>query len=70
MQLLLLLNVQYAATETNADPLRMALSLELTNQPLGGKLIIIGPPSTLDMTVIHLDLNQHIFWVKNCLFSL
>lgn len=56
-------------TAINADFLLIVLSLEDYNQPLGGKLITLDP-SSLETEVIHLDFNQHIFWVENCLYCL
>ena len=57
------------AIAINADFLLMALPLKDYNQPLGGKLIT-RDPSSLEREVIHLDFNQHIFWVENCLYCL
>ena len=57
------------ATATNADFLLMVLSLEDYNQTLGGKLMTLDP-SFLETEVIHLNFNQHIFWVENCLYCL
>lgn len=63
------LSLYRASAATNADFLLMALAPDDYHQPLGGKLITLDP-SSLETEVIHLDFNQHIFWVENCLYCL